>query len=213
MKTILKFTGLTTMLVATALMTGCGTFNQVRMQSGSFEFLKQQKTVNVEYDYEGMRVGKYNKKSVSEQEYVDKKVAARNQKVPGSGDAWRKAWVNDRTARFQPKFEELLTKRCREGNNQIEFGSHRDAPYTLVLKTQYLEPGYNVGISAQPALLTADAVFVETQNRANRVAAVSMVNMIGRDAMGFDFDAAWRMQESYAKGGKELGNLIKKKVK
>lgn len=93
------------------------------------------------------------------------------------------------------------------------FGAHRNARYTLVLKTKYLEPGWHAGIMAHPALLTAEAVFVETENRANSPATIALINMTGMDVMGVAYDEQWRMQESYAKAGKDLGAFIRKKVK
>ena len=73
--------------------------------------------------------------------------------------------------------------------------------------------GYNVGVAARPAFLDADAIFFETQNRENQVAVVTCRKMLGMDAMGFAFEQGWRVQESYAKTGKELGIRVAKKVK
>jgi hypothetical protein len=51
-------------------------------------------------------------------------------------------------------------------------------------------------------------VFLETNNRANTVAVVKLVNEPGREAWsGFD------MCEAYAKAGKDLGILIRGKIK
>ncbi len=62
--------------------------------------------MNVEYDYSEFGVGKF----VTEQEYLDKKSAEYNAKEAGKGDAWKKAWVEDRKYRYEPKFEELFNK-------------------------------------------------------------------------------------------------------
>jgi hypothetical protein len=64
-----------------------------------------------------------------------------------------------------------------------------------------------------PAQIDADAVFVETQNRANPLATLTITKSPGQGAMGFDWDTGYRLQESYAKAGKELGIFISRKLK
>lgn len=199
--------------VACWLFTGCSPYNKTRMQSGSLAFLKNQQNVNVEYRYDDLRVGVYKKKSVPEQEYIARKVAEVEEKHPGTGEAWRQTWMQDRPTRFQPKFEELLNKQMEDRSQSLRFGHYPDAPYTLVLHSLFLDPGWNAAIMMRPGLLTADANFVETQSHANTVASVRLENMTGMDAWGMAFDPDWRMQETYAKAGKELGILIYKKIR
>lgn len=200
-------------LMVAGLATGCSPFNKVHVRSGSLGVLQNHQVVNLEYRYDGLRVGQYEKESWPEQEHVAKKVAAAEAKKPGGGELWRQAWIGNRASKFEPKFESLLNKQLAQGPQPLQFGRHPDAPCTLIVESQYLEPGWNAAIAARPALLTADAIFVETQNRGNTVARVSLVNMTGMDPMGFAFDEAWRMQESYAKAGKELGILLRKTLK
>ena len=189
------------------LMIGCS--SMVNLKSGSLSPLRQEKTVNVEYSYEGMRVGKF----INEQEYVDKKIADYNQKEPGRGERWRQAWVDDRTRRFQPKFELLLNKVLGEKGKYLKFGDYKNARYTLILKTTFTEPGWNVAVMRHPAFIDAEAVFLETQNRVNTTAVITITKSPGADAWGFDFDTGQRLQESYAKAGKELGKFLSEHVK
>jgi len=196
--------------VLTALAgTSVGYGSIVKLNSGSLGFLKGETQVNVEYSYEGMRVGKY----AREQDYVDKTVADYNTKEPGRGDRWRQAWVNDRASRFQPRFEDLLDHYLATGKSSLRFGSFKEAKYTLILRTTFTDTGYNVFISAKPAFIDAEAVFVETQNRANPLATLTITKSPGRSAGGVGWDTGARLQESYAKAGKELGIFISKKVK
>jgi hypothetical protein len=181
----------------------------VKLTSGSLDVLKQETAVNVLYSYEGMGVGK----SGSEKDYVDKKVAELNQKEVGRGDKWRQAWVDDRANRFQPKFENLLNKQLSGAKNPLTFGAHPDAKYTLILKTTFTEPGWNVAIARRPALISATVLLVETQNQTNPIATLTITKATGMDAWGVDYDTGYRLQESYAKAGKELGILIRKKIK
>ena len=180
----------------------------VRLTSGSVDVLKQETAVNVVYSYEGMGVGEY-----EEKDYVNKKVAEFNQKEAGRGDRWRQGWVDDRTSRFQPKFEELLNNQFSGSKHSLQFGAHPDAKYTLILKTTFTDPGWNVGIMRRPAFINATVLLVETKDQTNPVAKLTVTKAPGRDAWGFDYDTGARLQESYAKAGKELGILIRKKIK
>jgi hypothetical protein len=197
-------------ILASLLLTAdAGFAAMVKINSGSLDALKQESTVNVAYSYEGMRVGKF----VNEKDYVDKKAAELNQKEAGRGDRWRQAWVDDRASRFQPKFEELLNKQLAALKKPVVFGAHPDAKYTLLVKTTFTDPGWNVGIMRRPALVSATVLLVETQNQNNVVATLTITKATGLDAWGFDYDTGTRLQESYAKAGKELGILIRKKIK
>lgn len=172
-------------------------------------FLKQEQVVNVEYDYSTMGVGEFPK----EEDYLSKRAAELEAKEPGRGEKWRVAWVEDRSRRFQPKFELLLNEMMKDRRAAVRFGAYEQATYTLVLKTTQTEPGWNVGIMRHPAFIDAEAVFVETRNRQNQVAVVSIVRSPGADAWGFDFDTGTRLAEAYAKAGKELGKLIGEAIK
>ncbi len=154
---------------------------------------------------DNVRVGKG-----TEQDYIDKKVIDYNKDKPGRGDEWLKNWKNDRASRYQPKFEELINKQLEKSGVQV--GKFPNAPYTLVLRTVFIEPGFNVGVMRMPAYTNLEAAFVKTGTTAD-LAVVTMMKSPGRDAMGYDFDAGERISESYAKAGKSLANfLMKQKV-
>jgi len=196
---------------ALAMLTGTsvGYGGMIKLQSGSLDFLRGETQVNVEYSYENMRVGKF----AREQDYIDQKVADYNKKEAGRGDSWRRTWVEDRGQRYQPKFEELINKYLADRKSSLKFGSFKDAKYTLILKTTFTEPGWNAFVMRSPALIDAQAVFVETGNRANPLATITITKSPGRDVQGYDYDTGVRVQESYAKAGKELGVFLAKKVK
>ena len=179
----------------------------MKLNSGSLDFLKGQTMLNVEYVYDGLTVGKG-----TEQAYIEKKVAEFNSKEPGKGEKWLENWKADRTKRYQPKFEELLNKQFTERKVNFKAGQYPDAKYTLVLKTLNLEPGYNAFVSRAPAQISTEAKFVDTKDRSKELAVISILKAPGRDAMGYDFDPGYRLQEGYAKTGKELGVFLYKKA-
>jgi len=180
---------------------------KIKIESGALDFLKGQSVVKVEYKYDGMAVGKFE----NEQDYIDKKVAEYNEKEAGKGDTWKESWVKDRETRYQPKYEELINKTLEDLAMKFDPNA-TDAQYTMIVHTTFTEPGYNIGISRAPALINVVITIVETGSRAEQV-VISVLKSPGNGAMGYDFDAGFRISEAYAKCGKEIGKLIAKKLK
>jgi hypothetical protein len=181
---------------------------RVDLRSGDVGVLSGQKTVNVEYDYSEFAVGKF----ATEQEYLDKKSAEYNAKEAGKGDAWKKAWVEDRKARYEPKFEELFNKGLQD-KGITAVTARPDAQYTLIVKTKFIEPGFNVGVMRKNAYVDFEVDLVESANKSNKVAEIGMRNVPGGQFGGFDFDTGVRIAESYAKAGKSLAAFLDKKLK
>ncbi|SEJ71724.1 hypothetical protein SAMN05216327_11717 [Dyadobacter sp. SG02] len=181
---------------------------RVDLRSGDVGVLSGQKTVNVEYDYSEFGVGKF----ATEQEYLDKKSAEYNAKEAGKGDTWKKAWVEDRKARYEPKFEELFNKGL-EDKGITAVKARPDAQYTLIVKTKFVEPGFNVGVMRKNAYVDYEIDLVESANKSNKVAEIGMRNVPGGQFAGFDFDTGTRIAESYAKAGKSLAAFLDKKLK
>jgi hypothetical protein len=171
---------------------------KIKTVSGNVSVLKNESTVNIEFVYDGMSVGKYS----NEKEYLDKKKEEYNKKEPGRGDTWAKSWVTDRASRFEPKFIELFQQSTR-------MNIKPDAKYTLIFKTTSTEPGYNIGISRKNAEIDAEAWIVETANKAKKIAIITVTNAPGRMFGGYDFDTGSRIAEAYAVSGKKLGSYIK----
>lgn len=187
------------------MMASAGFAQKIKVTSGDLSFLKGQKQLNVVYTYEDMGVGKYD----TEEEYVENKVAEYNDKEPGKGDEWHKNWLADREKRYKPKFEELMNKGLEK--NGLEVGDFPNAEYTLVLNTTFTEPGFNVGVMRKPAYVDYEITFVKTGTD-EAVAEMTLLASPGSGGMGYDFDAGFRIQESYAKAGKELAAYLNKKA-
>ncbi|MCF0070850.1 hypothetical protein LZD49_10235 [Dyadobacter sp. CY261] len=181
---------------------------RVELRSGDVSVLAGQKTVNVEYDYSEFGVGKF----ATEQEYLDKKSAEYNAKEAGKGDSWKKAWVEDRKARYEPKFEELFNKGL-EDKGITAVKARPDAQYTLIVKTKFIEPGFNVGVMRKNAYVDYEIDLVESANKSSKIAEIGMRNVPGGQFGGFDFDTGVRIAESYAKAGKSLAAFLDKKLK
>ena len=175
-----------------------GFSQKIKKVEGDLAPLKNETNINIEYTYDSMSVGKYKK----EQDYIDAKKEEYNKKEPGRGDRWAKSWVSDRKGRFEPKFAELFSE------NTDMFVTTK-AKYTLIFHTTSTEPGYNIAISRKNAEIDGEVLIVETANRNNVIAKLSVNNAPGKTFMGNDYDTGERISEAYAKAGKSLGKYIK----
>jgi len=175
-----------------------GFSQKIKKVEGDLAPLKNETNINIEFIYDDMSVGKYEK----EQDYIDAKKAEYNKKEPGRGDRWAKSWVSDRKGRFEPKFEELFSE-----NSHMAVTPK--AKYTLIFHTTSTEPGYNIAISRKNAEIDGELLIVETANRNNVIAKLSVNNAPGKSVMGNDYDTGERISEAYAKAGKSLGKYIK----
>jgi hypothetical protein len=174
------------------------TAQKVKTESGNADILKAETSINFEFTYDNISVGKYK----NEQDYIKDKTAEYNKKEPGRGDTWAKSWISDRESRYEPKFIELF--KINSGMTE-----DRHAKYTLIFKTISIEPGYNIAISRKSAQLDAEVWIVETANRNNKVATLTISNVPGGTPFGYDFDTGLRISEAYANSGKKLANYLK----
>ena len=172
---------------------------RLKLLEGDVSALKSETSINFEFTYDNMKVGKYD----NESEYVADKTADYNKKEPGKGDTWAKSWVSDRQGRYEPRFIESFlapTKMTQSAN----------AKYTLIFKTTSTEPGFNIGVMRRNAEINGEAWIVETANRDKVIAKISVSRAPGGVFGGFDFDTGLRLTESYATAGKSLGKFVKK---
>jgi len=179
---------------------------QTHAKKGDYSFLKNEKNITVVFDYSDMKVGK----DLSEEEYVDKKVKDYNKKEAGKGDEWKEGWIGARESRYQPKFMELINKSLSKTSLKASEGGN--TKYTLIVKTVYTEPGFNVGVMKQPAYANYEMIFIETESK-KVVKKYVLTKVPGSQAMGYDFDAGSRIAECYAKAGKMMGAYIAKALK
>ena len=185
-----------TMLLTLSLTTNA---QRLKLKEGDFSALKNETSINFEFTYNNMGVGRYK----DEADYVQKKRDDYNKKEAGRGDQWVKAWIGDRKDRFEPKFIELFTKYSLMNES-------KDAKYTIIFNTTFTEPGYNIYISRENAKINGDAVIVETADKTKVLATISIEKAPGRTFGGNDYDTGTRLSESYADAGKALAKFIKK---
>lgn len=174
------------------------------LTSGSIDFIKDQKIIDFSFSYEEMLVGK-----LTENEYVNKKISDYNKKEEGKGEQWKEAWYGDRKERFEPKFLELFDKYMSEVD--VAAGTE-GAQYRIEINTDFTEPGWNVGVMRQNASIDLSCK-VKNIETGEQVASIKIRNASANNFWGTDFTSGYRVQETYAKAGRELAKFFIKKAK
>ena len=173
--------------ITTLLLLNCITafsFAQsIVMTSGTIDFIKDQQVIQFTFSYDEMLVGK-----LTESEYVDKKSSEYNAKEEGKGDQWKAAWYGDRKERFEPKFLELFDKYMSEVGITAGTEGAQYASVDLSCKVKKIETG-------------------------EQVASIRIRNASANNFWGTDFTSGYRVQETYAKAGRELAKFFIKKAK
>jgi hypothetical protein len=178
------------------------TAQHVRFMDGDLGQLRGEHSINVEFGYDNMRVGKYDR----EADYISNRKDEYNKKEPGKGDNWAKAWVDDRKYRYEPKLLDGFQRFS-------EMKADPQAKYTLIFKTMFTEPGFNGGVVRKAATIDAEAWVVETANRDHVIAKISIQKAPARNFWGNDFDAGERIAEAYQSAGVSLGRFIRDKAR
>ena len=193
------------MMLSVFILAGSGLNAQkIILKNGSVNALKEVQALLVQYDYSNLSVGKY-----KEEDYISKKVQDYNKDEAGKGEKWKESWKADRASRFEPKFELLFNENMESPKVDQKTA---DAKYGITVHTTFIEPGFNVGVTRKPAYINAEIKFTEL-GTGKEIAMITVQNCPGRDAMGFDYDTGYRIEEAYAKLGKSLAAFLKKQMK
>lgn len=188
--------------VMAVLLISMTSFGQkIKIESGKMSALKGITDLKIEYDYTNLGVGKFD----VEADYVAKKVADMNEDEAGTGDNWHEAWLNDRPTRYEPKFEELLADYA----DFINSGQEVESEYLMNVHTTFIEPGFNVGVARKPAYINLE---ISISKAGDELVNILVIKSPGGGAMGYDFDAGYRIQEAYAKAAKSLGKYMTKNL-
>ncbi len=194
-----------------ALMLVCTTFmfaQKAKISEGSFKNLKGITEFNLEFDYTDVQIPKYK----SEEEFLKDKMKKRDEKEPGTGEAFKKSWFDDRDKRYAPKFIESFNKRFEDGEVKVD-RELNSAEYTINIHTTLLYAGYNVGVSRKNARIDAVITIFKKDNPDQPILKVNYEKVEGGGAVGFDYDSGYRISECYAKLAKTFAKTILKKAK
>ncbi|PWA09078.1 hypothetical protein [Flavobacterium laiguense] len=176
---------------------------------GDFGFLKDQKEINVEFDYSKMTLLK---EKLTEGQYVANRTKELNDKTKGTGDTWKKKWDSSKELIWNPKFLELINIVLVKENKEVSFQEGLvNAKYTLIVETVWIYPGWDAAIMKQPAKVSTVLRFVETSKKSNVLLEISSDSAPG-DQWGNNFSNESRIGEGFAKTGKSVAKMLLKKA-
>lgn len=183
--------------------------NQINFVSGdNFDFLKDQTDVNVQLKFDNAT---YQEKNLTEAQYIE------NRKADISARKGEKVWKNwtYQWDRFKTsEYLDYFFKGINAKSKKITFGNGIKAKYTLIVDAKWVYAGWYGGmIGSQEAKLTADLLFVETDNPSNVIMKLQADKIQGKK-MNKDFSWEYgRIAAAYEITGKKLGAEIKKDLK
>lgn len=198
-------------LLSTFLMLFCVSFmfaQKAKIQEGSWKNLKGITKYNLVFDYSDLEIPKYD----SEEEFLEDKMAKREEKEAGAGERFKKSWFADREDRYEPKFIESFNKRFENG--EVKVGKDVDgAEYTIKVHTTFLYAGYNVGVMRQNSKVSAVLTFYKNDAPDKILFQIKYIKAEGNGAFGNDYNSGYRISEAYAKLAKTFAKHLKKKTK
>ncbi|AXB56002.1 hypothetical protein [Flavobacterium fluviale] len=196
------------LIIACLFISGAVFAQDMNIVKGNFDFLKDQKEINTEFDYSNFTMMKENK---PESQYVEEHIADLDKKAKGNGNLWHKRWIVAKDQIWTPKFLEIGNIVMTKAGKEVNFQEGLNTPYTLIVQTVWIYPGWDAGIMKQPAKVTTNLKFVETANKSNVLLEISSVDAPG-DQWGSNFNNETRIGEGYAKTAKSLSKLLLKKA-
>lgn len=196
------------LVLALLFVSGAALAQDIEVKSGDFAFLKDQKEINVEFDYSSFTMMKEKK---SEAQYVEERTADLNEKSKGNGTIWSKKWSGAKESIWNPKFLELVNSVLTKEKKDVSFQEGLSTPYTLIVQTVWIYPGWDIAMMKQAAKVTTLLKFVETANKSHVLLEISSEDAPG-DQYGSQFSNESRIGEGYAKTGKSLAKFLLKKA-
>ncbi|PWW26303.1 hypothetical protein [Chryseobacterium sp. AG844] len=182
--------------------------NQIKVESGNFDFLKDQNEVNVQLVFDN---AVYQEKNMTEAQYLENRKADITAK---KSEAVWKNWIYQWGQFKNSEYLDYFLKGINGKSKKVVFKKDAKTKYTLIIDAKWIYAGWYGGmIGSQEAKLTADMKFVETDDP-SKVVMRLQADKIGGKQMNKEF--AWeygRIAAAYEVTGKKLGKEIKEVIK
>jgi hypothetical protein len=149
--------------------------NELKVISGSFDFIRDQTEINVELKFDQAL---YQVENLTEDQYLKKRKEDILKNPKKTNEDWQK-WLGE-WQRF--KSSEYLKYFLKGANSKskIVFASDGKAKYTLIIDAKWIYVGWHGGIMGQEAKLTSDMKVVETDNPSIVVLHVQGDKILGK---------------------------------
>lgn len=181
---------------------------KVKLLEGDPSELKGKK-VKTDFTFTDAVVSRYKVgfgKKIPESQFIEDKKNKINEKEAGKGDDWAKKWEADKVNLYPNSFHIKYNEMGKETGSTA---SSTEGDIILTIHTNYIEPGYFIGIDKTPAIINAECEF---KNLSGASIAKYLISNCPGQAFGFgDIDTGARMSEAYEKLAKELFKAISKK--
>jgi len=184
-------------LVSILLMSGCAGLN-MNILEGKAENFKGVKSIYLKFDYSKMIVGRYD----TEKDYIDHKVKELSE--TDRDEKWLDKWNDGKDNLYPESFAERFNIFIKDAGAEMST-ENKDAKYTMVLKTLYLDLGFYAFVQARPAMINTEIYVFETANPSKVIFRCKTYNTIG-DAIK---DIS-RINEAYRNLGAHLGKKLGK---
>jgi len=179
---------------------------QQHVLQGSFKDLTAVAEYNVVFDYTGQKIADF----ATEEEFLSDKM---NKREGESAEAFKTKWYADREANYEPKFIAYFNERMKE--TPVRVAKNPAAMYTILIKTTWIYPGYNVWVTKQVAKISAVITVYETANPANILLKVEYDKSVGLEPNYKEkaFDFGDRIAGAYEKLARNFTLQLKRFVK
>jgi len=175
----------------------------IKLLSGSVARLRGEKSYDIMFTYDNMLIGN----GTTEKEYLKEKRKQWELKEEGYGDEFVKRWFIARKDQYEPVFIASFKKYAKFTIPNPK------ASYTLIVKTQRTEGGWDGGVIGHPGMIDGEVWIVESANKDNVIARIAFVEIPGNNSNGGDFEMITRIQNAYKIAGKGLGDFLRRKTK
>lgn len=175
----------------------CLMAQRVKVISGDYNFLKDQKFIKVIFKYDNL---KFEKKNLTEVEFLAKRMSE-IEKSNGKEEAekWKADWEHSKEQAFRDKF-------MRSWNNNSSIllsNTFAQTKYTLIVEPTWMHVGLFIPLLSDKALVSSKMTFVETQNPNNILMVVEAIRATGGNGFGVPNNND-RIAECFAKTSKML---------
>jgi len=194
--------------IAFLMVSSLAVAQDMKIKKGKFDFLKGQKELNIEFNYDNLKLMKEN---LTNSQYIEQRVAELNKDEKGKGDIWKKKWAAAPEGIWNIKFMELLNKYYSNKKNVTVQEGLASAKYTLIVDAAWIYPGWDAAIMKKPAKVSTVLRFVETANKNNILLEIESEEAPG-DQWGNNFSNESRIGEGFAKTAKSLAKMMAKKA-
>jgi len=177
---------------------------EIEILTGSPKYFKKASSYFIQFDYSDLKIGGYE----NEEAYIAymREDAELRRK---SADEWEKKWFSDRKSVFEPKFLEVFHKYAAYKMKLDPKANEQN--FVLKLQTQFIEIGFNRNFQKSPTYINVLATLSD-ENSTEEPLVISMKYLIGNEVMSSYSADFRRIEEAYAKCGKELAKYMRKVI-